>query len=159
MTTSRRSPANVLPESARRLGRWGWVAGEVALGAGLAVVAGFWAVRIAQSWGGAYWVVDAGAGALVGGFAVGRRVDRGWAAAGGLVVAGAAVVVAGVGGLPSEPGPAVALGLSVLVGSAIRVLPSRAACRVAAGGLVVAAASVPWAHNGAVVTLNVGGWL
>lgn len=136
-----------------------WPAGEVALGCALAAVLAFWAVRLAGSWGGGSWVFDCVAGAVVGVLALARRLDRAWAAVGGLAVAAVAVVVAGLAGLPSEPGPGLVLGLSVLVGSAIRVLPSRTACAFAAGGLAVAAASVPGAHNGAVVTLNAAGWL
>ncbi|NUS01010.1 MAG: hypothetical protein HOV97_00450, partial [Nonomuraea sp.] len=117
--------------------RWGRVAAEVALGAGLAGVLGFWAVRVADSWGGTRWVLDCVAGAVVCGFALVRRLDRLWAAVGGLAVAAVAVVAAGLADLPNEPGPAMALGLSVLVGSAIRALPPRPACAVAAGGLAV----------------------
>jgi signal transduction histidine kinase len=88
-----------------------------------------------------------------------RRRDPGWAAVAGLAVAAVAILVSGLAGLPSEPGPAMALGLSVLVGSAIRSLPALPACAVAAGGLAVAAGSLPTAHTSSVVALNGAGWL
>ncbi|MFI7417261.1 sensor histidine kinase [Nonomuraea sp. NPDC049684] len=135
------------------------VTAQAALAAAAVAVLAFWAALIAGSWGGGYWVFDCAAGAAVCALALARRLTPVWTAAGGLAVAAVAVVVAAWAGLPNEPGPAMALGLSVLVGSAVRTLPVRPACAVAAGGLAVVAASVPGAHNGATVALNAAGWL
>lgn len=135
------------------------VTAEAALAVAAVAVLVFWAGLIAGSWGGGYWVFDCAAGAAVCALALARRLAPVWTAVAGLAVAAVAVLVAAWAGLPNEPGPAMALGLSVLVGSAVRTLPVRPACAVAAGGLAVAAASVPGAHNGATVTLNVAAWL
>ncbi|GII57978.1 hypothetical protein Pth03_63670 [Planotetraspora thailandica] len=140
------------------------IAADAGLGVALAVVLAFWAFLIADSWGGRYWGFDFAAGLVVGALALVRRRDRRLAAAAGLVVAAASVVVAWLAHLPGEPGPAMALGLSVLVGSAVRVLPGRSAVAVAAGGVVVAAGSLLTAHSWsagvpAVMELNVTGWL
>ncbi|MEV4393839.1 histidine kinase [Nonomuraea sp. NPDC049607] len=140
-------------------GRAAAVSAEVALGGAAVAVLAFWAGLIADSWGGGYWVLDCAAGAAVCALALARRLAPAWTAAAGLAVAVAAVLAAAWADLPNEPGPAMALGLSVLVGSAVRTLPARPACAVAAGGLAVAAASVPAAHNSSVVALNVAGWL
>ncbi|MFB9201502.1 sensor histidine kinase [Nonomuraea spiralis] len=152
-----------LPASAWPGGRAGHggaaVTAEVALGVAAVVVLVFWARLIAASWGGGYWVFDIAAGAAVCALALTRRRGRVWTAAAGLGIAVVAVVVAAAADLPNEPGPGMALGLSVLVGSAVRTLPARPAGAVAAGGLLVAAASAPMAHNGSVVVLNAGGWL
>ncbi|MFI7113215.1 sensor histidine kinase [Nonomuraea sp. NPDC050227] len=148
------------PELAWPLGRRAAaVTAQAALAVAAVAVLIFWAGLIAGSWGGGYWVFDCAAGAAVCALALARRLAPAWTAAGGLAVAAVAVLVAAWAGLPNEPGPAMALGLSVLVGSAVRTLPVRAACAVAAGGLAVAAASVPGAHNGATVGLNVAWWL
>ncbi|WP_246075404.1 sensor histidine kinase, partial [Nonomuraea terrae] len=94
------------------------------------------------------------------GLAVVRRRGRLWAAVAGLLVATLAIAVARVAGLPAEPGPGVALGLSVLVASAVRVLPWRQAAGVAAGGLAVACGSVlSGSPHNAVLLLNCAGWL
>ncbi|MEV3977562.1 sensor histidine kinase [Nonomuraea sp. NPDC049758] len=135
------------------------VTAQAALAVAAVAVLVFWAGLIAGSWGGGYWVFDCAAGAAVCALALARRLAPVWTAVGGLAVAAVAVLVAAWAGLPNEPGPAMALGLSVLVGSAVRTLPVQAACAVAAGGLAVAAASVPGAHNGATVGLNVAWWL
>ncbi|YCK42044.1 sensor histidine kinase [Actinomadura sp. ATCC 39365] len=135
------------------------VTAQAALAVAAVAVLVFWAGLIAGSWGGGYWVFDCAAGAAVCALALARRLAPMWTAVGGLAVAAVAVLVAAWAGLPNEPGPAMALGLSVLVGSAVRTLPAWPACAVAAGGLAVAAASVPGAHSGAVVGLNLAGWL
>jgi signal transduction histidine kinase len=128
---------------------------DIGLGAGLAAVLAFWAFRIAGSWGGAYWWFDCAAGAVVCVIALLRRRRKAWAAAAGLAVAMAAILVARFAGLPSEPGPAMALALAVLLGSAVRTLPVRSACAVAAGGGAVAAACGLMAHSSGVPVVAV----
>ncbi|PRX90018.1 signal transduction histidine kinase [Allonocardiopsis opalescens] len=138
----------------------------MALGAGLgalfAAALVFQAAGLAQTWGGASWPFDFAAGAVVCALALARRRDRVRTAAAGLAVAAAAIVVARLAGLPSEPSPAMAMGLAVLVGSAVRVLPVRQAVAVAVGGLVVALGGLLGAAlaaaNSAVAVLNGVAW-
>ncbi|MEZ0073262.1 sensor histidine kinase [Planotetraspora sp. GP83] len=139
------------------------VAADAALGAVFAAALAVWAAAIADSWGGGYWRFDCAAGAVVCLIALVRRRDRLRAAVAGLAVAAAAILVARFAQLPGEPGPAMALALSVLVGSAIRALPVLPAGAVAAGGFAVAAGSLA-AHKTspgvpAVIVLNGTGWL
>jgi len=119
------------------------------------------AYALATSWGGRYWWFDCVAGALVCGLALARRWR--WAVALGLAVAVAAVVVARAAHLPSEPGVAMMLGLSVLVGSAVRRLQARLAVAVAGAAATVVAgawlAAPPADDIAPVVTLNLAGWL
>ena len=125
--------------------------GDRLAGAGFAVALAVQAFALADTWGGAYWVFGCVAGAVVCVLALLRR--RRWAAGAALAVVVGAVVVARVTHLPAEPSPAMALGLSVLVGAAIRVRPVDV---VAAGGLVVAAGS--WFVTPGVGTLTVLAW-
>ncbi|MFI6503435.1 sensor histidine kinase [Nonomuraea typhae] len=76
------------------------------------------------------------------GRAAGRPGGQGAAAVAGCLVAVAAVVVSRLAELPSEPGPAMALALGVLVASAVRTLPAARAGVVAAAGLVVVLATL-----------------
>ncbi|MEU7693003.1 histidine kinase [Microbispora hainanensis] len=143
-----------------RVRRW---AADAALGVIFAVVLAFWAVRIADSWGGGYWRFDCAAGAVVCAIALARRFDPARTAVAGLAVAATAVLAARFADLPSEPGPAMALGLAVLVGTAVKTLPVRTACAVAGGGLAVAAGSLVTAHTLAagvpsVTLMNVLAW-
>ncbi|MFB4283335.1 sensor histidine kinase [Nonomuraea sp. MTCD27] len=117
----------------RELERWA----DAGLGVAFAVVLAFWAYQIADSWGGGYWLFDCAAGAVVCLLALVRRRHRLWTAVAGLAVAGVAILVARFAGLPAEPGPGMTFGLSVLIGSAARVLPVPQAAGVAAGGLAV----------------------
>ncbi|WP_208758772.1 sensor histidine kinase [Microbispora triticiradicis] len=140
--------------------RW---AADAGLGAVFAVVLAFWASLIADSWGGGYWRFDCAAGAAVCAIALFRRRDRAWAAVAGLAVAATAVLAARFADLPAEPGPGMALGLAVLVAAAVRRLPVRTACGVAAGGLAVAVGSLLTAHTSAagvpsVTAMNVAAW-
>ncbi|MGW3351466.1 sensor histidine kinase [Nonomuraea rubra] len=130
------------------------------LGVAFAVVLAEWAYRIVDSWGGGYWVPGCVAGAVVGVLALLRRRARLWTAVAGLAVAAVAIVVARLFGLPAEPGPGVALALSVLVGSALRRLPVPQAAGVGAGGLAVALGSqFSGSPHSAVLALNLGAWL
>ncbi|MEV6154841.1 sensor histidine kinase [Nonomuraea sp. NPDC052129] len=142
---------------------WAGFAVDAGLGVGFAAALAFQAYRIADSWGGAYWQFGCVAGAVVCGLALVRRRGRLWAAIAGLAVAAVAIVVARLAGLPSEPGPAMALGLSVLVGSAVRVLPVWWAGAVAAGGGAVVAggllAAFVFSTGSVVAVLNGAAWL
>jgi signal transduction histidine kinase len=112
------------------------------------------AYAIVDSWGGAYWVFGCAVGTVVCVLALLRR--QRWTAGAGLAVAAGATVVAHVARLPGEPSPATALGLSVLVGAAIRVRPVVPACVVAAGGAAVAASS--WFLTGGTGQLTALAW-
>ncbi|GGO17846.1 two-component sensor histidine kinase [Microbispora rosea subsp. aerata] len=142
---------------------WRAVVFDVAFGLVAAAVLAFWAFRIAGSWGGGYWRFGCAAGAVVCVIALARRFDPARAAAAGLAVAATAVLAARFAGLPSEPGPGMALGLAVLAGTAVRALPVRTACAVAGGGLAVAAGSLLSAHTltaavPAVSVMNIFTW-
>ncbi|MDX3226488.1 sensor histidine kinase [Streptomyces sp. ME19-01-6] len=95
------------------------------------------AVAIAQSWGARYWLPGAVTAVTVCLLALLCRRQRAWFAVAGLAVAAAAITVSGLADLPQEPSPATALGLSVLVGTAIRTLPPVPAGAIAAAGLTV----------------------
>ncbi|MEU0572294.1 sensor histidine kinase [Nonomuraea sp. NPDC005983] len=134
-------------------------AADAGLGVGFAAALAFQASRVADSWGGDYWQFDCAAGAAVCVIALLRRHGRARAAVAGLAVAAAALLVARFAQLPAEPGPAMALGLSVLVGSAVRALPVVPACAVAAGGLAVVAGAFAAFSHSVVAVLNGLGWL
>lgn len=112
---------------------------EWALAVVFAAMLAFTAWRIGISWGPGYWVLDCVAGSVVCTLALLRERNRAWMAFSGLAVASVAIASARLAHLPAEPGPAMALALSVLIGSAVRVLPVRTACAVAVGGLVMVA--------------------
>ncbi|OLF17387.1 two-component sensor histidine kinase [Actinophytocola xanthii] len=135
---------------------------RVGAGVGFAVALVLQAVAVATSWGGRYWWFGCAAGLVVWVLAEFRgRIGAG-AAWAGLAVAAGATVVARAAELPSEPGPATLLGLSVLVGASVRRLPARTASAVAGGGaaVVVATAFLAPAAPGlpGVTVLNGLGW-
>jgi signal transduction histidine kinase len=136
---------------------------DAAFAIGAAVLLVFWATRIADSWGGGYWQLGCVAGAVVCGIALLRRKGRMWATIAGLACALVAMLVAWSARLPAEPGPAMALGLSVLLGSAIRVLrPFPASVLAAAALLPTVAGALAFQRSGgipAVTVLNLAGWL
>jgi signal transduction histidine kinase len=136
--------------------------------AGLAAVflaaLGIQAVAIAQSWGTRYWLAGGAAAVVVCVLALARRWQRAWVAVTGLGIAGLAIAAARVFHFPTEPGPAMALALAVLVGSAVRALPPVPAGSLAAGGLAVVVSAYLAARphsSGAstVVAVNVAAWL
>ncbi|WP_198942848.1 sensor histidine kinase [Actinophytocola xanthii] len=138
------------------------IAVRVGAGVGFAVALVLQAVAVATSWGGRYWWFGCAAGLVVWVLAEFRgRIGAG-AAWAGLAVAAGATVVARAAELPSEPGPATLLGLSVLVGASVRRLPARTASAVAGGGaaVVVATAFLAPAAPGlpGVTVLNGLGW-
>lgn len=136
---------------------------DAAFGVGSAVLLAFWATRIADSWGGGYWQLGCAAGAVVCAITLLRRKGRMWAAVAGLACASVTMLVAWSTRLPAEPGPAMALALSVLVGSAIRVLrPIPASILAAAALLPAVAGALAFQRSGgipAVTVLNLAGWL
>ncbi|MFY1690923.1 sensor histidine kinase [Plantactinospora sp. WMMB782] len=129
-----------------------------------AVAIGVQAVAVAQSWGIRYWLVGGAAAVVVCVLALARRWQRTWLVVAGLGTAGLAVAAARLFHLPTEPGPAMALALAVLVGSAVRALPPVPAGSLAAGGfaVVVGAYLAARPHSSgasAVVAVNVAAWL
>ncbi|TYB69868.1 sensor histidine kinase [Nonomuraea sp. PA05] len=130
------------------------------LGVACAVVLAVWSHRIVDSWGGGYWVFGCAAGAVVCLLALVRRRAPLWTAVAGMAVAAVAIAIVRPADLPAEPGPGLALGLSVLVGSALRRLPAPQAAGVGAGGLAVALGSqLSGSPHIGVLTLNLAAWL
>ncbi|MGB2571749.1 sensor histidine kinase [Micromonospora citrea] len=122
------------------------------------------AVAIGQTWGARYWLAGGTAAVVVCLLALVRHRQRTWTAVAGFGIAALAVVAARVFHLPTEPGPAMALALAVLVGSAVRALPPVPAAALAAGGLTVvgvaflAVRAQPAGPSG-VLGMNVVAWL
>lgn len=143
-------------------GRLARTAADVGLGAVLAAVLGFEAVRIATSWGEGYWQFDLIVGAVVCGIALVGRRDPARPVVAALAVAAAAVLVVRLTGWPGAPGPAMAVALSVLLSAAVRTLRPLPATAAAVGGLTVAAGSLLTAHgpvlHSGVVLVNGLGW-
>jgi signal transduction histidine kinase len=140
------------------------VAATAALAVAILAAIGVEAVAIAQSWGARYWLAGGAAAVAVGALALVRHRQRAWAAVAGLVITGLTVAAARVFHLPTEPGPALALALAVLLGSAVRTLPPAPAGALAAGGLVLVGAAYLAARPGssggsAVVAMNAVAWL
>ncbi|HST80365.1 MAG TPA: histidine kinase [Kineosporiaceae bacterium] len=121
--------------------RWAGVAFETGLGLVFLVAIGEEAVAVAQSWGARYWLFGGAAAAVVCLLALLRRRQPTWTAVAGLTVAAVTILTARLGHLPAEPGPAMALGLSVLIGSAIRTLPALPAAALAGAGFAVVVGS------------------
>jgi signal transduction histidine kinase len=141
------------------------LAADIALGLVITATLVFQASQIAESWGGDSWMLDFGAGALGGAITPLRRRAPFTAALAGLTIAAAAIVTARFAHQPDEPSPALALSLSVLVGSAVRRLPTPRAGVIAAAGFAVAAGSAVAAHAnsalgiGAITVLNLAAWI
>jgi signal transduction histidine kinase len=137
------------------------IAADVGLGAVLCAALAVTALALVASWGGYYWLFDSAAGGVVCALALLRRRHRAWTAIAGLVVATVTIAIARVAELPHEPGPAMALALSVLAGSAVRTLPVRAAVATAAGGLAVVVGTVlaSLSSTFAIAVMNGAGWL
>lgn len=83
------------------------------------------------------WLLDCGIGSVVCAAALLRERGRLLASAVGLSVAAAAVLAARLGYLADQPSIAASLALSVLAGSAARVLPPWRAAAIAVAGLAV----------------------
>ncbi|MFI5489085.1 sensor histidine kinase [Micromonospora echinaurantiaca] len=122
------------------------------------------AVAIAQTWGARYWLAGGSAAVVVCLLALVRQRQRTWTAVAGFGIAGLAIVAARLFHLPTEPGPAMALALAVLVGSAVRALPPASAAALAAGGLAVVggaylAVRAPTSGPSGVLGMNIIAWL
>lgn len=146
----------------QRFARWARLGADLGLAALFAVALCVQAVAVTVSWGGGYWLFGCGTGLAVCALALLRRQNRGLTAVAGLAIATVAIPIAWLAGQPSEPGPAMASGLSVLVGSAVRTLSPRWAVGVASGGFVTAAESMlatyPTLEVTTVTMLNGLGW-
>ncbi|MFI7019036.1 metal transporter [Streptomyces sp. NPDC050164] len=99
----------------------------------------FTTFMLMDSWGGGSWVFGSAVSTIVGGLALMRERQKVLTAVAGLAVTAVAVAVSLIAGeeLPQEPAPITAPALSVLVGSAIRTLPTGPAAGIAVGGVVV----------------------
>ncbi|MEV0751535.1 histidine kinase dimerization/phosphoacceptor domain-containing protein [Streptosporangium sp. NPDC050280] len=134
-------------------------AADAGLGVVFAVAVAFQAYQVADSWGVEHSPFGAVVAASVCALALMRRRDPLWTAVAGLAVAALAVLATRLVHLPAEPSPAASLGLAVLVGSAVRTLPVRAACAVGAGGLAVVASGLLANPGSAVPVLSGLLWL
>lgn len=132
---------------------------DVGLGIVITSAAAFQAYAVADTWGDGYWPFGAIVGASVCVLALVRRRARLRTAVAGLTVAALAILVTRLVHLPAEPGPATSLGLAVLIGSAVRNLPARTACAVAAGGAALMAAAFLATPRSAVPVLGSLAWL
>jgi signal transduction histidine kinase len=112
---------------------------DVGLGVVLALGVVYQAYQVAESWGAGHWPFGAAVGASVCVLALVRRRNLLWATVAGLVIAALAVLVTLLVHLPTEPSPAMSLGLAVLVGSVARTLPAVTVCAVAVAGSAVMA--------------------
>ncbi len=135
------------------------IAADTALGVALAAAIAITALAIADTWGGNYWMFGSATGLVMAALALMRRHHRGWPAVAGLAVATTATVTAELAHLPTEPGPASALGLSVLIGSAIRTLPTPWATAITTGGLALVAGTTLTESASTVTMLGIAGWL
>jgi signal transduction histidine kinase len=137
------------------------VAADAGLGIVFAAVLAGAAYRLAAA--GHDWLLDCAAGAVVCGAALLRERNRSRAAVAGLAVAAAAEIAAAAGHLPGEPGVAATLGLLVLGGSAVRMLPPSRAAVVAVAGVAITAAGWLTARPGhgtqAPIKLGILGWI
>ncbi|MDL4816278.1 hypothetical protein [Actinomadura opuntiae] len=129
--------------------------GSVLVDAGLGIVfaAGiaFTTYMLMDSWGGTSWVFDLAIAVMVCALAVVRRWRPAATAAAALIASAVAIAVAGAAELPQEPGPVTALGLAVLVGSALRRSPGPVAAAIGAGGAAVVAGAWASGHGGVTV--------
>ncbi|MFE0459049.1 sensor histidine kinase [Kitasatospora sp. NPDC058965] len=134
---------------------------NVLLGLGLAAVLAATAYWHAAHAGGRGWLLDCGTGAVVCVAALLRERNRLVAVAVGLSVSAVAVLAAALGYPTDQSGVAASLALSVLAGSAIRVLPPWRAAVVSSAGLVVTALGRLAITSHAVTTFHMGvqGWL
>jgi signal transduction histidine kinase len=141
--------------------RWARGVSTVGLGVTFLTAIAIQAVAIAQTWGAAFWVPGAAAAVVVCGLAMMRHRERTWTAVAGLVVAALAVLIPLLPGteLPAGLGPSMALGLGVLIGSAVRVLPTVRAGAIAGAGLLVIAAQSAARPASAVVAIAAAAWL
>jgi signal transduction histidine kinase len=133
---------------------------NVLLGLGFAAVLAASAYQHSDA-GGRGWLLDCGVGAAVCVAALLRERNRLVAVFVGLSVTAAAVLAARMGYLTDQPDIATPLALTILAGSAIRVLPPRRAAVVAVAGIVVTAVGRLVTTSQDVTPLHMGvqGWL
>ncbi|GGS56060.1 two-component sensor histidine kinase [Planobispora rosea] len=134
-------------------------AAEAGLGAMLAAAVAFQAYQVAVSWGAGHWPFGAVVAASICLLALARRRAPLGTAVAGLAVTALAIPAARFLHLPAEPSPAASLGLAVLTASAVRTLPARTACAVAASGPAVVAGGLLTAPGSAVPVLGGLAWL
>ncbi|NUR52349.1 MAG: sensor histidine kinase [Hamadaea sp.] len=135
----------------------------MALAAVLTLILAVVALAVAVTWGGRSALFGLATGAAAGAFALARDRLPGLAAAvGALGLAAVAVPIAAAAELPREPGPAMILALSVLVGSAIRRRSAVWAIALTIAYAVIVVGSdllAPAASSDAITWLAVLGWL
>ncbi|MCM2390672.1 sensor histidine kinase [Streptomyces albipurpureus] len=141
--------------------RWARGISTVGLGTTFLAAIAFQSFAVAQTWGAAFWVPGAAATAVVCALALLRHRERTWTAATGLAVAALSVLAPLLPGtrLPAGLGPSLALGLAVLIASAVRVLPPVRAGAIAGGGLLVIAAQFAARPTSAVAAIAAVAWL
>ncbi|MEU8347501.1 hypothetical protein AB0C74_37875 [Spirillospora sp. NPDC048832] len=130
-------------------GRWNILV-NTALGLMFALGIAVTAFMLAVSWGGASWAFTTAVAAVVSGLALLRGRRRVWPAAAALTVAAVAMGASQAADLPQEPAPTTALALAVLIGSALRALPTWSAACIAVGGVAVIA--LGWFSSPSAVT-------
>ncbi|WP_414945502.1 histidine kinase [Amycolatopsis sp. cmx-11-32] len=141
--------------------RWVKVASDAGLGALFLAAIAIQVFALAASWGGASWVPGALAAIVVCGLALARRRERTWTAVTGLVVAALTILIGLLPAtrLPTEPGPAMALGLAVLIGSAVRTLAPVRAGAIAGAELLLIVAQLAVGPVSAVPAIAAATWL
>ncbi|MEU8347500.1 sensor histidine kinase [Spirillospora sp. NPDC048832] len=146
----------------------GWVrsVSMAGLGAAFLVAITVQAAAIAQSWGSWYWIPGCAFAAAVCLMALAGLRRPLWPAVAALGFAVAAIATTYLAGadLPSEPSPAMALGLAVLTASALRSLPAAPAAAITSAGPVLIvtaqlAAGPPYTELAAVTALDAPIWL
>ncbi|CAL9632148.1 hypothetical protein SUDANB176_06111 [Streptomyces sp. enrichment culture] len=167
------TPPAIPPNGADRGRRFGslidmafphrWVKGVSTAGLGAVFLAAIavQAIAIAKSWGAVYWIPGSATAVVVCALALTRHRERTWTAVAGLAVAAVAILLGLLPGvrLPAEPGPAMALGLAVLIGSAVRTLPPVRAGAIAGAALLVVVGQFAARPASAVTALTAVGWL
>ncbi|MFC9255727.1 sensor histidine kinase, partial [Amycolatopsis thailandensis] len=141
--------------------RWAKVASDAGLGALFLAAVAIQIFALASSWGGASWIPGALAAVVVCGLALARRRERTWTAVAGLAVAALTIFIGllPITRLPAEPGPAMALGLAVLTGSAVRALAPVRAAAIAGAGLLMIVVQLAVGPVSAVPAIAAATWL
>ncbi|WP_330285429.1 sensor histidine kinase [Streptomyces sp. NBC_00576] len=140
---------------------WAKVVLTVGLGVTFLAAIAIQAVALAETWGASSWVPGAAAAVVVCGLALMRHLRQTWTAVAGMFVAALAVLVPLLPGtqLPAGLGPSMALGLAVLIGSAVRVLPTVRAGAIAGTGLLLVVAQFAARPATAVSAIATASWL
>ncbi|MEU9607229.1 histidine kinase [Streptomyces sp. NPDC048057] len=141
--------------------RWAAKAPAVALGALFLAAIALQALAVEESWGAAYWLLGTVASVVVCALALLRHRALMRTAVAGVGVAAVTVLVGLLPDvrLPAEPGPAMTLGLAVLVGSAVRTLSAPRAAVLAAAGLPLIAGQLAARPSSSVAAITAVGWL